>query len=187
MFFVLATRWRSWFLFRRWVIDGRAELDLIKVCGLCLKHISKTNLQPHSQCNSLQHRTKSTHVASMIIQITPSQSFEVHPYCANDANKANDKEDPLFSFHVSHETRTTFPFLRTVLDAFWLQRVAQLFENLWSGVVGGLSQERRRLKQVRESERKDCLESETHFKGIPKKQPVKSEMKPVNKAPHGNK
>lgn len=61
----------------------------------------------------------------MVTQITPSQSFEVHPYCANDANRANDKEDPLFSFHVSHETRTTFSFLRTVLDGFWLQMVAQ--------------------------------------------------------------
>lgn len=61
----------------------------------------------------------------MVTQITPSQSFEVHPYCANDANKANDTDDRLFSFHVSHETRTTSPFLRTVLNGFWLHRVAQ--------------------------------------------------------------
>lgn len=62
----------------------------------------------------------------MVTQITPSQSFEVHPYCGNDANKGNDKADPQFSFHVSHGTRTTAPFLRTVLNGCWLQRVSQL-------------------------------------------------------------
>lgn len=71
-----------------------------------LKFPSKTH-PPHSQCNT-EHK-KSTRVASVVTQITPSKSFEVHLYSTNDANKANDKEDPLFSFHVSHETRT-FPF-----------------------------------------------------------------------------
>lgn len=69
----------------------------------------------------------------MVTQITPSQSFEVHPYSTNDANKANDKKDPLFSFHVSQGTRTTSPFLRTVLNGFWLRRVAQFTLKILGG------------------------------------------------------
>lgn len=33
---------------------------------------------------------KSARVSSKATQITSSQASEVHPYCANDANKAND-------------------------------------------------------------------------------------------------
>lgn len=99
----------------------------------------------------------------MVTQITPSQSFEVHPYNANDANKADDKEDPLFSFHVSCETRTS-PFLRTGFNGFWLQRVVQFaLKILFFFIIGDEATgagERKREK--------DCLESETHFKGFPK-------------------
>lgn len=61
----------------------------------------------------------------MLTQITPGKSFEVHPYRANDANKASDKEESVFFFHVSHQTRTSFPLLGTAEDGFWLQTAAR--------------------------------------------------------------
>lgn len=40
---------------------------------------------------SREHRT--AHVASALTQITPGTPFEVHPHCANDANKARDNQE----------------------------------------------------------------------------------------------
>lgn len=100
----------------------------------------------------------------MVTQITPGKSFEVHPYCANDANKASDKEESVFFFHVSHQTRTSFPLLRTAEDGFWLQTQARFTLKIWF-----LYHERKACGEKRRDE--NCLESETYFKGSSKNSP----------------
>lgn len=100
----------------------------------------------------------------MVTQITPGKSFEVHLYCANDANKASDKEESVFFFHVSHQTRTSLPLLRTAEDGFWLQTGARFTLKIWL-----LYHERKARGEKRREE--NCLESETYFKGCSKNSP----------------
>lgn len=100
----------------------------------------------------------------MVTQITPGKSFEVHPYCANDANKASDKEESVFFFHVSHQTRTSFPLLRTAEDGFWLQTRA-----CFALKICFLYHERKARGEKRREE--NCLQSETYFKGSSKNSP----------------
>ena len=104
----------------------------------------------------------------MVTQITPSQLFEDHPCCANDANKANDIEDLLFSFHASHKTRAS-PFLRTALNGFWLQRVAQFALKNWD-VLFFLSRERKQLEQAKDSGKR-IVWSQKHISKASQKQP----------------
>lgn len=100
----------------------------------------------------------------MLTQITPGKSFEVHPYRANDANKASDKEESVFFFHVSHQTRTSFPLLGTAEDGFWLQTAAR-----FTLKIRFLYHERKARGEKRREEA--CLESETDFKGSSENSP----------------
>lgn len=78
------------------------------------------------------------------------------------------KKHALFFFHVSHETRTTALFLRTVLNGFWLQRVARSFESLFFFFFFFHIREEA-TGAIERKQAEDCLESETHFKGFPQK------------------
>lgn len=92
----------------------------------------------------------------------------------------------VFSFHVSQRNKNGALLSKdsegsTLISDSGLFRFENL-EILFSSFV--IIREEASREGKREE---DCLESETHFKGFPKKQPGKSEMKPANKAARGNK
>lgn len=107
-------------------------------------------------------------VVSKVTQISLSQACEVHPHCANDANKANDWKKKLYSSFMSAMKQEQH---LCSLGQYWMdfgfRGLLVRFENLFSFLFFHIREEVTGAVEKKQAE--DCLESETHFKGFPQK------------------
>lgn len=144
---------------------------------------------PKTQTTSftVEHR-KSARAASLETQITGRQSFEVRLYCANDANKANDKDAPLFSFHVSQRNKNSILLPKDSVGSTLISdSVLFRFENLRLLLFFSFFCYHKKGSEQRGKAGRGLFGVRNTFQRLAKKQPAKSEMKPANKAAHCNK